>query len=109
MQDRKALGGANLSVAVNGCKTTVCTSRILLVSHMYVSREGRHVSTPYYTKYAVVYDTYVITYLRQKHRIHTVLPHTVIRFEIAARSAEIFCLKGLKRAWNPPMAARALL
>ena len=42
----------------------------------------RHVSTPYYTKYAVVYDTYVITYLRQKHRIHTILPHTVIRFEI---------------------------
>ena len=40
MQDRKALDGANPCVAVNGCKTTVCTSPILLMSHTYVSGEG---------------------------------------------------------------------
>ena len=39
-QDRKVSDGANPSVALNGCKTTVCTSPVLLMSHIYVSGEG---------------------------------------------------------------------
>ena len=50
----------------------------------------KDVTTPYYTKYGVVSGTYDNTYFRQTRRIHTVFAHTVIRFQICARSAKFF-------------------
>ena len=65
----------------------------------------RDVTTPYYTKYGVVSGTYDNTYFRQNRRIHTVFAHTVIRFQICARRAEIF---GLLKLYTCTEASRPL-